>query len=132
MLNLPQVNCMAVHAQTMTAFYHVVGHVLAFRLPRALRLPRLQMHPAFSIPEIAHAIVQATLSSHDKQCYDLRYLFALALTCRALCEPALDALWEEPDLWNLARRMSEDIWRIEKVDVKPELQTLVSFPTEPR
>jgi hypothetical protein len=48
------------------------------------------------------------------------------------CEPALDALWEEPDLWNLARRMSEDIWRIEKVDVKPELQTLVSFPTEPR
>jgi hypothetical protein len=90
------------------------------------------MHPAFYIPEIAHAIVQATLSSHGRECYDLRYLFALTLTCRALCEPALDALWEEPDLWNLARRMSEDIWRIEKVDVKPELQTLVSFPTEPR
>lgn len=51
---------------------------------------------------------------------DRRTLFALALTNRALSEPALDALWAECNLWHLARLMPSAYW-VDKVAVKVDV-----------
>jgi hypothetical protein len=73
------------------------------------------MHRALHLAEIACAIVRE-IQPPTGRSYDGRTLFALSYTCRALSEHALDVLWEEPELWNLARCMSQDIWKTEAVE----------------
>jgi hypothetical protein len=63
------------------------------------------MHRALCIPEVVAIIVEQMWSMHD--------IVALARTCRTFTEPALNALWEEPPLWYLAKTMSENLWTIE-------------------
>jgi hypothetical protein len=65
------------------------------------------MHRALGIGEVLWAIVQQI-----DPWYDQGSLGALATTNRALSEVALNALWEEPALWNLAQRMDERLWHI--------------------
>jgi hypothetical protein len=62
------------------------------------------MHPALHIREIAAAIA----SQVDP--FDKRDLASLARTCRSLSEPALDVLWKAPSAWNLALRMTRELW----------------------
>jgi hypothetical protein len=84
---------------------------------RFLETARLQrtMSRALLIPEIALAVVQELGSSGEgEQPPAKAVLIALARTCRALSEPALDVLWAEPQLWDLAVLMPADIWKIEE------------------
>jgi Fe-S oxidoreductase len=60
-------------------------------------------HRALAIQELVAAIV-----AHA----DEPSTVALACTSRGLCEPALDSLWERPPIWELARRMSPDLYDI--------------------
>jgi hypothetical protein len=62
------------------------------------------MHPALHIREIAAAIALQV----DR--FDKRDLASLARTCRSLSEPALDVLWKAPPAWNLALRMTRELW----------------------
>jgi hypothetical protein len=73
------------------------------------------MSPALLIPEIALAVVQemGSLGEGEKPLVKAA-LIALAQTCRALSEPALDVLWAAPQLWDLAVLMPADIWKIEE------------------
>ncbi|KAJ7616521.1 hypothetical protein FB45DRAFT_1063953 [Roridomyces roridus] len=64
------------------------------------------MHRALAIPEIVRIVSQYTIQ---------KSLPALAGTCRAFCDPALDLLWEEQEmLGNLLRCMPDDLWKHRK------------------
>ncbi|KAJ3553852.1 hypothetical protein NM688_g3399 [Phlebia brevispora] len=84
------------------------------------------MHRALYIAEIAEGIAKACLWG----CYDLESnlqdaegratLYALARTCRALEEPALDALWSyQHGLVNLIRTMPPHLWKEEQTRSYP-------------
>ncbi|KAJ7604232.1 hypothetical protein FB45DRAFT_1083102 [Roridomyces roridus] len=61
------------------------------------------MHRALQIPEIVSLV---------SRCAGEDSLAALARTCRAFCEPALDLLWEEQDmLRNLLHCMPDGLWQ---------------------
>jgi hypothetical protein len=60
-------------------------------------------HCAFAIQELVAAIV-----AHA----DKPSTVALACTSRGLCEPALDSIWERTPIWELAQRMSPDLYDI--------------------
>ncbi|KAF7791548.1 hypothetical protein EIP86_002564 [Pleurotus ostreatoroseus] len=81
------------------------------------------MHRALYVAEIAEEIAKACLIGN----YDLESnlqdvegraaLFALAQTCHALSEPALDALWSfQHGLPNLIRTMPSDLWQDEETE----------------
>jgi hypothetical protein len=100
----------------------VVDHVDRDRLTLDLILPSpfpsSLMHRALCIPEVVMAVVQNfAMHKYDRELEDKRVLYALARTCRAFSEPALDCLWAVPDLCDLALLMSEDIWKIYVVNV---------------
>jgi hypothetical protein len=93
------------------------------------------MHHALHIPEVVAFVILHVKSRRRRRQGDSN-LAALARTCHAFSDPALDALWEEPPLWHLARTMSERLWTTDiscyvlnvqplYVDVAP-LHTLVS------
>jgi hypothetical protein len=65
------------------------------------------MHRALHIQEVVAAIIGHVQS---QRCNPT--LAALARTCYAFTELALDALWEQPLPWYLAMTMSEDLWTI--------------------
>ncbi|EIW74306.1 hypothetical protein CONPUDRAFT_85995, partial [Coniophora puteana RWD-64-598 SS2] len=48
------------------------------------------MHPCLQVPELASHIILYV--GHEDQKYSLR---SISMSCKALREPALDALWEE-------------------------------------
>jgi hypothetical protein len=73
------------------------------------------MHRAFLIREIAEAIVRELHLLQTR----LSDVLALAKTCRALSEPALDIIWAHPPLNALARRMSPRIWETPKEPWSP-------------
>ena len=81
------------------------------------------MHRALYVAEIVEEIAKACLVGD----YDLESnlqdvegraaLFALAQTCHALSEPALDALWSfQHGLPNLIRTMPSDLWQDEETE----------------
>jgi hypothetical protein len=89
----------------------VVDHVDRDRLTLDLILPSpfpsSLMHRALCIPEVVTAVVQNfAMHKYDRELEDKRVLYALARTCRAFSEPALDCLWAVPDLWDLALLMN--------------------------
>ncbi|KAJ7779710.1 hypothetical protein B0H16DRAFT_1359461 [Mycena metata] len=56
------------------------------------------MHAALEIPEIVQEVfhqIDGPLPSGSPGGYDLKTLAALARTCTAFCDPALDLLWAE-------------------------------------
>jgi hypothetical protein len=66
------------------------------------------MHRPLHLQEVVAIIVGHLLTRHRNAT-----LAALARTCHAFTDPALDALWEQPSLWYLAKTMSENLWTIE-------------------
>jgi hypothetical protein len=64
------------------------------------------MHRALLVLEIVEAIVRELGLLQSR----LSDVLALAKTCRALSEPALDAIWARPPLDALARCMSRHLW----------------------
>jgi hypothetical protein len=70
-------------------------------------VPATPIHRALSVNEVLWTITRQ-LEFH----FDRRTLFTLALTNRALSDVALDALWEEPSLWDLAQRMDGRLWEV--------------------
>jgi hypothetical protein len=75
------------------------------------------MHHALYIPEVVALIILYVKPRHRRRQGDSN-LAALARTCHAFSDPALDELWEEPSLWYLAKTMSENLWRIEINDTE--------------
>jgi hypothetical protein len=73
------------------------------------------MHRALLIREIADAVVRELHLLQTR----LSDVLALAKTCRALSEPALDIIWAHPPLDALARRMSPRIWETPKEPWNP-------------
>ena len=53
------------------------------------------MHRCLRVAELAHRIAEACATNYQEgeTIYNLRAVYALAKTCRALHEPALDVLW---------------------------------------
>jgi hypothetical protein len=82
------------------------------------------MHRALLLTEIVERIT-SDLDSEGRD--GLRALTALARTCRALSEPALDIVWSEALPCHLAPRMNEDLWTVKPhfADFWPPTQTLV-------
>jgi hypothetical protein len=78
---------------------------LSFRPPPS----RVDMHRALGIPEILSRIVRVMDVAKPGD------LLPLTRISRAFSEPALDKLWEEPPLWDLAVLMNAQIWREEQV-----------------
>ncbi|KAH9834022.1 uncharacterized protein C8Q71DRAFT_156871 [Rhodofomes roseus] len=71
------------------------------------------MHRILTIPELLHLIFGEIDADEG------RLLLALALTCRAFKEPALDCLWASPDgLANLVEVLPTDLWRVSKENPK--------------
>jgi hypothetical protein len=68
------------------------------------------MHRALLIHEVVIAIARGLSGS-----YCSADIAALARTCRAFCEPALDALWACPSDYHLAQTMSEKLWKNEEL-----------------
>jgi hypothetical protein len=67
------------------------------------------MHRCLYIPEISLLLCAELGGMRAK-----KSLAALARTCVALCEPALDVLWYElSDLLPLVKCMPSDLWRLE-------------------
>jgi hypothetical protein len=61
--------------------------------------------------ELLYAIVQnLNIYVHKPE------LVALSTTNHVLSDAALDVLWAEPTVWNLAKCMDESIWSIEEVE----------------
>jgi hypothetical protein len=73
------------------------------------------MHRALLWSEIVDSIF-SFLRAEERTAYDSApaIMTALARTCRALSEPALDIIWEHASLWNLALCMDAEIWDIRK------------------
>jgi hypothetical protein len=71
------------------------------------------MHRALLWSEIVDSIF-SFLRAEDRTAYESApaIMTALARTCRALSEPALDIIWEYASPWNLARCMDTEIWNI--------------------
>jgi hypothetical protein len=75
------------------------------------------MHRALHVNEIvtgimSHLVIPRSYVRHPTYAQRPASLFACALTCRAFSEQALDALWQSPPVWDLARCMESSIWRV--------------------
>ncbi|EMD41093.1 hypothetical protein CERSUDRAFT_111670 [Gelatoporia subvermispora B] len=69
------------------------------------------MHHCFEIYDIYLHILRCLRNSYDER--DLAALAAMAGTCRALSDPALDVLWEEPSsIVDLIKCLPEETWEI--------------------
>jgi hypothetical protein len=71
------------------------------------------MHRALLWSEIVDSIFSFLRAEH-RAAYDSApaSMAALARTCRALSEPALDIIWEHASPWNLAQCMDTEIWNM--------------------
>jgi hypothetical protein len=65
------------------------------------------MHPALYLEEVVSDIAGCLCPKKDSAT-----LQALATTNRALSEAALDVIWEDVGIWDLAQRMDTSIWTI--------------------
>jgi hypothetical protein len=72
---------------------------------------RTKMNRALRLEEIVTEIVSLC---------DAHTLTTFACTCRALSEAALDKIWEDPPIWQLAQLMCRDSWMI----IETPVQTL--------
>jgi hypothetical protein len=77
------------------------------------------MHCALRLEEIYARVVQCLASDMEKDEKEpLAALAALARTCRAFSDLALDIVWQAPPLLALAQRMDHSVWYM--VEEKPE------------
>jgi hypothetical protein len=75
------------------------------------------MHRALLINELVESIIRHLVALTPEGTYtDTATLSSLARTCRALSEPALDAMWAKPDLWNLAQTIDSDLRTVTTVE----------------
>ena len=77
------------------------------------------MHKCLLVSELVHTIAEACTRPHDSEereegeREDLRTLNALARTCRAFLNPALDVMWHRQDtLAHLVKCLPEDLWEL--------------------
>lgn len=83
------------------------------------------MHPALCIPEIVE-IVCAELEELDP--WAQKDFAALARTCKAFQEPALDILWRKQDtLAHLVKCLPSDMWE----EISPEKSDRVEIVSPP-
>ena len=89
------------------------------------------MHRCLLIPELSSQIseyctqLQDVSSAIDRD--DLRTLFALARTCRALLTPALDVMWyRQHTLVHLFKCLPGDLWELTTSASLPQRKELVS------
>jgi hypothetical protein len=59
-----------------------------------------------------HTLLNEDTASAILQHCDRPTAAVLARTCRAFTETALDIVWEDPPLWELAQRMDESLWTV--------------------
>jgi hypothetical protein len=64
------------------------------------------MHQALGIPEVVTYIVK------EVEAAGLRDVAALARVSRVFSDPALDVLWAEPPIWDLAMLMDDDVMAV--------------------
>jgi hypothetical protein len=79
------------------------------RVPCAAHLslsPHLFMHRALGIQDVVTWIVK------EVEAAGLRDVVALARVSRVFSEPALDVLWAEPPIWDLAMLMDDDVMAV--------------------
>ncbi|TFY57612.1 hypothetical protein EVJ58_g6921 [Rhodofomes roseus] len=83
------------------------------------------MHRALTIQELVRLIAGEVYGKHA--------LRALALTCRAFHEPALDGLWFFPDdgLVNLVKVLPTDLWEVAGMSETGQETLTVREPTRP-
>jgi hypothetical protein len=75
------------------------------------------MHKALLISEVVANVCSELVSEHLFDCQYPGTLSAFAATCRAISEPALDALWRtQLSLAPLLRCMAPDLWEGREVD----------------
>jgi hypothetical protein len=82
------------------------------------------MHPALYLDEVISDITICFCPEDDKD-----VLQALTVTNRALSEAALDVIWANISIWNLAQRMEASLWTIIKTSEEENMEqnyTLVS------
>jgi hypothetical protein len=82
------------------------------------------MHPALYLEEVISDITKCFCPEDDKD-----VLQALIVTNRALSEAALDVIWANVSIWNLAQRMEASLWTIIKTSEEENMEqnyTLVS------
>jgi hypothetical protein len=80
------------------------------------------MHCALRLEEIYARVVQCLASDMEKDEKEpLAALAALARTCRAFSDLALDIVWQAPPLLALAQRMDDSVWYMveEKTEHRP-------------
>ena len=82
------------------------------------------MHPCLRVPELASLIAEEcapNIHTSTHESLDLRAVYALARTCRALHGPALDVLWySQRTLKHLLMCMPDDLWCSVPTPIKPE------------
>ncbi|KAJ7647962.1 hypothetical protein FB45DRAFT_894875 [Roridomyces roridus] len=80
------------------------------------------MHPALATPELAQLICEK-LQEPEPVCRE-GTLASLAVTCRALREPALDALWRtQRGIQNIIKCLPSHLWELrEGLNTDPELE----------
>ncbi len=86
------------------------------------------MHICLTLPDIHTCIIEmAGLKESEKNAngeIDYRTAYALARTCRAFLEPALDVLWSRQcDLQFLVSCMPDGLWEIREIDKQKHLVT---------
>ena len=91
------------------------------------------MHKCWLVPELTIRIAEecrstAEFVSKTRREEGQHTLYALARTCRALQEPALDALWYQVDtLAHLVKCLPDDLWTRQKKEAFVELVSLFSM-----
>jgi hypothetical protein len=83
------------------------------------------MHPALFIHEIRLAVAQ------DIAGEDRTDLVALALSCQAFSEPALDLLWQAPQPIRLAMRMKDELWTVRDEEGEIDVDYEESYEEDP-
>jgi hypothetical protein len=68
-----------------------------------------KMNHALRLEEIVTEIVSLC---------DAHSLVTLARTCRAFSEAAMDKIWEDPPIWQLAQLMCRNLWMIIETPVQ--------------
>ena len=78
------------------------------------------MHPCLLVAEVMGRIAEESTSPRSTGPQDdgLRTLYALARTCRAFLEPALDSLWyEQYTLMHAVKCLPGELWTRVPVDM---------------
>jgi hypothetical protein len=86
--------------------HHVVRLFPFLRCIFRWELPIYNMHRFFLVEELVSAVLQ--FLGQDGQ----GSLAAVAYSCRALSDMALDELWVEAEFWDLAKTMRADLWEV--------------------